>query len=373
MLPTVRTCSGADDLPAEDDEAIRAQLAADLGTTVRRGTEVDPETGQPSRVATRVPRVKVLRDVLADPSFGVVLGWLTSARRSSLATKRGYADELIGIADWIHERSGQAPVDLLWAITGATITAWTIRARAHGYSVRTQRRTLSALSSLFTYAAAHDVNVLNPVSMAEHAPPDGAGQNGRPPGATRVLSMPEIAALSAACHTPEEVLIFDLCCLQGLRESEVTTLRIEHIDFHRSPPLAQVQRKRNKWATRELAGDTAAALGEYLDGRVVGPVFVHPDTGEAIARHRLISHTRRLARRAGLPEPARVTPHVLRASAITDLLDKAHPLHEVQAWAGHANSATTEGYWHRSRAPRRDAALSASLAADIAEAAPGGE
>jgi integrase len=234
--------------------------------------------------------------------------------------------------------------------------------------VRTQRRTLSALSSLFTYAAGHGVNVLNPVNLAEHAPPDGAGQNGLPPGATRVLTITEIAALRTACRTPEETLVFDLCCLQGLRSSEVTALRIEHIDFHRTPPLVQVQRKRNRWATRELAGETTVALQEYLAGRSHGPVFVHPETGEGIERHRLIATTRRLARRAGLRDPARVTPHVLRASAITDLLDQAHPLHEVQKWAGHANGATTEAYWHRANAPRRDAALSASLEADIAEA-----
>jgi integrase len=43
-------------------------------------------------------------------------------------------------------------------------------------------------------------------------------------------------------------------------------------------------------------------------------------------------------------EPAKVTPHVLRATAITALLDVGTPLAEVQKWAGHVRPET-ESYW----------------------------
>ncbi|MFE9793522.1 site-specific integrase [Streptomyces goshikiensis] len=52
-----------------------------------------------------------------------------------------------------------------------------------------------------------------------------------------------------------------------------------------------------------------------------------------------------------------VTPHVLRASRITHMLDDAVPLAEVQAFADHDNPATTVGYWTRRNTAVRNAEL----------------
>ncbi|EHR61589.1 site-specific recombinase XerD [Saccharomonospora cyanea NA-134] len=330
------------------DDAVRHQLVADIGAQ----------------------RLEALSRSLDRTTFGVVLHWLSSYQRRSLDTKRGYAEDVCRIAEWFSAATGRRPADLLNGVTFDTVTAWSLYAKSKGWSARTQRRYLSALSSLFDHArSAHRLAVENPVHLATHAPPIGTSTNGRPPGATRVLELPEVAALAAACSDHEEHLVFELLFTQGLRESEVVSLDIDNLDRAHVPPVLSVARKGGRWVRRRL-GDTAARhLDAYLDGRLTGPVLVHPETGLRRDRHQLISITRRLARHARLREPRKVTPHVLRATAITALLDKGKPLQEVQEWAGHAHASTTRGYWERRNSVQRDAALSATLTADLAEAA----
>jgi integrase len=334
--------------PRQVDEAVRHQLITDIGAE----------------------RLDTLARLLDRTTFGVVLHWLSSYERRSLDTKRGYADDICRIAEWFTAATGRHPADLLTSVTFDTVTAWSLYAKSRNWSARTQRRYLSALSSLFDHARrAHRLDVDNPVHLPTHAPPIGTSTNGRPPGATRVLDLPEVAAFAAACSTAEEHLVFELLFTQGLRESEVVSLDIDNLDRTHRLPVLSVARKGGRWVRRRLSDAGARHLDDYLDGRLTGPILVHPDTGLRRDRHQLISITRRLARHARLVEPKKVTPHVLRATAITALLDKGKPLQEVQEWAGHAHASTTRGYWERRNSVQRDAALSATLTADVAEAA----
>ncbi|WP_197322125.1 tyrosine-type recombinase/integrase [Saccharomonospora sp. NB11] len=334
--------------PRQVDEAVRHQLVTDIGAE----------------------RLDTLARLLDRTTFGVVLHWLSSYERRSLDTKRGYADDICRIAEWFTAATGRHPADLLTSVTFDTVTAWSLYAKSRNWSARTQRRYLSALSSLFDHARrAHRLDVDNPVHLPTHAPPIGTSTNGRPPGATRVLDLPEVAAFAAACSTAEEHLVFELLFTQGLRESEVVSLDIDNLDRTHRLPVLSVARKGGRWVRRRLSDAGARHLDDYLDGRLTGPILVHPDTGLRRDRHQLISITRRLARHARLVEPKKVTPHVLRATAITALLDKGKPLQEVQEWAGHAHASTTRGYWERRNSVQRDAALSATLTADVAEAA----
>lgn len=332
------------------EEAVRHQLITDIGAE----------------------RLEALSRSLDRVTFGVVLHWLSSYQRRSLDTKRGYADDILRIAEWFTSSTGRRPAELLTGLTFDTVTAWSLYAKSRSWSARTQRRYLSALSSLFEHARrVHRIDVDNPVHLPTHAPPLGTSTNGRPPGATRVLELSEVAALAEACDSAEDHLVFELLFVQGLRESEVVSLDIENLDRSQVPPVLSVERKGGRWVRRRLSDAAARHLDAYLGARDHGPVLIHPRTGQRRDRHQLISITRRLARHARLPQPQKVTPHVLRATAITNLLDKAKPLQEVQEWAGHAHASTTRGYWERRNSIQRDAALSFSLAADLAEAAAG--
>ncbi|WP_410050020.1 tyrosine-type recombinase/integrase [Actinomadura sp. CNU-125] len=67
------------------------------------------------------------------------------------------------------------------------------------------------------------------------------------------------------------------------------------------------------------------------------------EDGKTFDRWRQTTALRRAARAAGI-DPARLTPHVLRATAATLLLDAGTPIERVQQLLGHASPVTTQRY-----------------------------
>lgn len=316
-------------------------------------------------------RLAKLQTVVDARTFTACLHWLSGARRSSVDTKHRYTEDLTAFATWAAAHFGVTPVPLLDVLDFNTVTVWTVYARSQGLAVRSQRRILAAVSSLFGDAVPRGWARANPVSFKHHAPAVGTSNNGRPAGATRVLPPEDTAKVAAAADTAEEHLVFGLLYELAMRESEVVKLAVENIDRAVSPPVVTFERKRGQWRQRTVPPRLQEHLDAVIDGRETGPILLDPKTGGRRNRHQIIDITRRLARRGGVPHPTSVTPHVLRASAITDLLNAGEPLQEVQRWADHEHATTTQGYWERSSGLQRDSALSATLAARLDKAAAG--
>lgn len=331
-------------------------------------------------------RLDQLHRAVDATTFNAALHWLSGAQRSSIDTKHRYTEDIAAFARWLAAHTGIQPAALLDTLDFDIVTEWTVYARSQSMAARSQQRILAAVSSLFNDAVPRGWAKTNPVSFRHHAPKVGTSANGRPAGATRVLPPEDTAKLlttadvavadetanagdRATAHADR--LVFGLLYELAMRESEIIKLRAENIDRTLSPPVVTFERKRGQWRRRQLPADLLPYLATVLAGRTEGPVLVDPKTGQARNRHQIIDITRRLARRAGVSNPRTVTPHVLRASAITDLLDAGEPLQEVQQWADHAHATTTQGYWERSSGLRRDAALTATLAARLSKAAAG--
>lgn len=345
-------------------QVIRDKVAADLGARV-----------DPNNKGRRIDRVILLHVNLTPENYAVVMHWLASAERGSIDTKRGYVDDLLRVVSWVQEETGPGPVDLLGRLTSVTVTNWVTWADGKQLAVRTQRRTLSALSSLFNFAIEEGIPITNPVRFKRHAKKLGTSTSGRHTGATPTLNRDQVAALVAACDGPEERLVLHLLAVHGLRESEIVAIRIDNISGLGGPqPLMHVARKGGKWVTRKITGEPENDLTIVAADRTEGILFTRAD-GKPIDRHWIINMVRRVGRHAAKaeawPNPPNVSPHMLRGSAITNLLDQGKPLQEVQQWAGHVHSTTTQGYWERSNAVERDAALSAAIETSLNEARAG--
>jgi integrase len=74
-----------------------------------------------------------------------------------------------------------------------------------------------------------------------------------------------------------------------------------------------------------------------------GPLFV-TTSGARIDRHVVFRLVRRLAREAGIPGWARLSPHSLRHAFATSARDEGVPLEDVQDAMGHADPRTTRRY-----------------------------
>jgi site-specific recombinase XerD len=156
--------------------------------------------------------------------------------------------------------------------------------------------------------------------------------------------------------------ILELLFSTGLRVSELCSLPRD-LDIERDS--FSVRGKGEKFRVVFLSDSARGALRAYLKKRadMDDALFVHIGRGGEKAQEkergslRLTARSierliRRYAIRAGISK--KVTPHVIRHSFATDLLENGADLRSVQALLGHANIATTQIYTHVTDAKLRE-------------------
>jgi integrase/recombinase XerD len=170
----------------------------------------------------------------------------------------------------------------------------------------------------------------------------------------KALTSREIDTLLAP-ETPEtpknlcEQAVLELAYASGLRLAELRNARLEHL--HLDAGFINVIGKGNKERVVPVGRKAVAALERYLSAgrpRLVTPrspanVFL-TKRGTPFAPVTLWLRIKQRARRTGLSR--NVTPHMLRHSFATHLLDHGADLRVIQELLGHASISTTEVYTH---------------------------
>ena len=178
----------------------------------------------------------------------------------------------------------------------------------------------------------------------------------------KALTSQEIDKLLAP-ETPEtpknlcEQAVLELAYASGLRLAELRNARLEHL--HLDAGFINVIGKGNKERVVPLGRKAVAALERYLSvgrPRLVTPrspasVFL-TKRGTPFAPVTLWLRIKQRVRRAGLSR--NVTPHMLRHSFATHLLDHGADLRVIQELLGHASISTTEVYTHVAASRLRD-------------------
>jgi integrase/recombinase XerD len=224
---------------------------------------------------------------------------------------------------------------------------------ARGCGPASRARALSALARFFAYLRAEGKLALDPLADLDRPRP-----RQRVP---KVLSREEVEALVRA---PDESALgirdralLELLYAAGLRVSELVGLELDGLALaERSCTVVGKGRKQR----RVLFGEPAAHwLARWLDE--VRPrwarfsrsphVFLS-QRGSALSRQAVWYRIRAYGLQLGIGH--RLTPHVLRHSFATHLLEGGADLRAVQELLGHADIGTTEIYTHVSRARLRE-------------------
>jgi site-specific recombinase XerD len=235
-----------------------------------------------------------------------------------------------------------------------------------GYARASIARRVGAIHTFYRWAAARG-----------HVRSDPSALLGRPKVASRlptVLRVPEAAALVEAPDVEEDpaeqdershaVALRDRAVLElmygsGLRVGEVAGLTLEMVDLERGRVL--VLGKGAKERELPLSDPARDAIGEWIErGRphLLGP---GAPTGALFLNLRNtalgVRDIRRLVGRYGdaTLTGRRVTPHTLRHSFATHLLEGGADIRVVQELLGHASVATTQRYTHVTRSRLFDA------------------
>jgi integrase/recombinase XerC len=160
------------------------------------------------------------------------------------------------------------------------------------------------------------------------------------------IPMVDASALGGA-RRARDVAILELLYASGLRVSELTALDLDAVDA--AAMTVRVLGKGNKERVvpfgREAASKLEAYLGERASAR--GPVFLNA-RGARLSARSVRDIVKRAARAAGIER--RVSPHTLRHSFATHLLDAGADLRMVQELLGHSRLTTTQRYTHVSSA-----------------------
>jgi integrase/recombinase XerD len=173
----------------------------------------------------------------------------------------------------------------------------------------------------------------------------------------RFLSPAQVEALLAAPDTDTPLGLRDRAILEvmyatGMRASELTGLETENVDLQvglvkvfgkgRKERLVPLGRVAGRWVERYLS---EVRGGLARKGRV--PVLFLSQRGTRLSRMGLWGLVRRHAVAAGVERI--LTPHVLRHSFASHLLERGADLRSLQAMLGHADISTTQIYTHITR------------------------
>jgi integrase len=144
----------------------------------------------------------------------------------------------------------------------------------------------------------------------------------------------------------------------GLRREEVITLDLANYDPESGRLV--ILGKRQKERTAYLINGAADALADWLAirGAAAGPLFLAINKGGAIQPGRLTPQAvyNILAKRAAAASVAEFSPHDLRRTFVSDLLEAGADIATVAKMAGHSNVQTTARYDRRPEQAKQKAA-----------------
>ncbi len=298
-----------------------------------------PETstgaGQDRRAGADSARISAFLDAL----------WME--RGLSDNTLAAYRSDLEGFARWLARHSDAAD---LGRAHRADIMAYLAARVAAGASRRTSARLLSSLRRFYRYQLRQGAMREDPTARVEAPRPD------RPlPGA---LTEAEVERLLDAPDSTTVLGRRDRCMLEvlyatGLRVSELVGLAFEQVN--RRQGVVRVTGKGGRDRLVPLGEAAQDALDDYLRddrpalarGRVDPAVFITA-RGRGMTRQAFWYRLRDHARAAGIRKP--LSPHTLRHSFATHLLNHGADLRVVQMLLGHSDLSTTQVYTHVARA-----------------------
>jgi site-specific recombinase XerD len=166
----------------------------------------------------------------------------------------------------------------------------------------------------------------------------------------KVLSADEQARFLSQFNTRWPTPHRSLCMVRlmleaGLRVGEVVALRPEHLDM-RTCRLMVREGKGAKDRVLWITDDSRDLIGAWLNRRPDSPWLFPTRDGGRVSTRYMREMVKRSARKAGVAEWERLSPHSLRHTFATDLLNATGNIRLVQKALGHASVATTQLYCH---------------------------
>ncbi len=275
---------------------------------------------------------------------------LALERGLSERTVRAYVREVQRLGEFLSARGRAGP----GAVSAEDLREFAYHLKDRGLAASTIRRALSATRTYFGWLIAEELVDADPTETV-----DSPRLGRRLP---EVLGRDEVARLLESGDIAERLYWRDTALLEfayasGARVSEITGTRVRDLDLESG--FARVFGKGAKERLVPLGRSAARALRVYLretrprleKGKGAGRLFLNA-RGAPLSRMGVWKILRKRCEAAGIAR--RVSPHTLRHSFATHLLEGGADLASVQELLGHADIATTQIYTHVDREHLKD-------------------
>ncbi len=281
------------------------------------------------------------------------LRYLVAERNASELTIKSYREDLFAFVEWLETTSGKVPPPE--SLSPQDLRSFQAALQQAGYARSSISRKLAALRSFYKFAMREGLASSNPAKPLRNP----RRQRKLP----HVLTDDEVGRLLLAPPADRVDGLRDRAILEtiysaGLRVSELVGLQDGDIDSREQ--IIRVRGKGRKERICPLGSFALRAIEQYAGGRQRSPeaeslgrrapVFVNRFGNQLTTRSVGRMLEKHLAA-AGLD--ARTSPHTLRHSFATHLLDRGADIRSVQELLGHKSLATTQIYTHVSAASLR--------------------
>lgn len=277
--------------------------------------------------------------------------YLTVELGLSVNTRQAYERDLRLFCKTLGFKNSDALVN----VSREQITGYMTQLKEKGLAAATIARKLAAIKAFYRFMTAEGYMDANPAEVVE------AGTKGIK--LPRVLSEDEVVRLlnQPDITTAEgfrDRTMLEVLYATGMRVSELINLTLDRVDLNMKYIIAFG--KGSKERIVPLGSVAAEFLQQYLEK--VRPKLTHADKntnivflafgGHELTRQRFWQIIRAYGRKANINKA--LTPHILRHSFATHLLDNGADLRSVQELLGHSDISTTQIYTHLTNKRLRD-------------------
>jgi integrase/recombinase XerC len=276
---------------------------------------------------------------------GRFLQYLRVERGASPHTLKSYREDLMALAEYLAGEDGNCPEP--GGITIGELRGFVSALHEAGYAKASIARRMASIRSFFRFGQREGWIKTNPAK-----PLRNPRKSQKLP---HFLSTDEVGKLLAAPQGDEPPELRDRAILEtlysaGVRVSELVGLTDGDLDF--SAGIARIRGKGKRERLAPIGSHAVRALRTWLAKRALSPkvppgreapVFVNR-FGTRLTTRSVARMLEKYLRETGLDQ--RTSPHTLRHSFATHLLDRGADIRSVQELLGHKSLVTTQIYTH---------------------------
>jgi len=273
------------------------------------------------------------------------LDYITVERGLAANTRASYSSDLLKFLGYLHDRG----IDGWSQVRFSDVMTFLALAQEQGLAPRSRARLLATLRGFFKFMLRDNHLSESPVAnltsprLRRHLP--------------RVLSIAEVERLLAQPNQARPLgrrdgAMLELLYATGLRVSELITLSVGRVNLEVGFLIAVGKGSKERIvpmgeaASEAVRGYLFEARPLILRGRMSDILFV-TNRGKSMSRQGFWKLLKNYGRQANIQKA--LTPHTLRHSFATHLLERGADLRSVQMMLGHADISTTQIYTHVAR------------------------